>query len=131
METDFRRKVAMLLMQDPRYSEEAYEFISSAVTYTVSKCEKHRHVSGAELLDGIRELAVGQFGVLAKNVLAKWGLIMEEDAGNIVYLLIGAGLLGESEEDSPDDFKTGRTLFPETPVVRSPRRKSDKLPFLD
>ncbi|MBR7121076.1 MAG: hypothetical protein IKC94_02410 [Lentisphaeria bacterium] len=131
MESEFSRKVALLKAQDPRFTGEAYHFIADAVTFTVSRLTAHRHVSAAELLDGIRDFAVSRFGAVAAPVLTSWGMEKEDDAGAVVYLLIGAGLLRASENDSPDDFKTGRPLMPGMPLIRSVRRKTDKLPFID
>lgn len=131
MESEFDRKVALLLEQDPRFTAEAYYFISEAVAFTVSRLSARRHVSAAELLDGIREFAAVKFGAVSSQVLASWGMIKEDDAGAVVYLLIGAGLLRASESDSPEDFATGRVLVPGIPVIRTVRRKSDKLPFID
>ena len=131
MESEFTRKVALLEAQDPRFAGEAYSFISEAVTFTVSRLSAHRHVSAAELLDGIREFAIARFGAVASAVLSSWGMEKEDDAGAVVYLLIGVGLLRASENDSPDDFKTGLPLMPVLSPIRSVRRKSDKLPFID
>ena len=68
----------MLAEQDPRFAIDAYYFISEAVAYTVSRLSARRHVSAAELLDGIREFASAKFGVVASNVLARWGMIKED-----------------------------------------------------
>ena len=131
MESDFDRKVALILAGDKRYDAKAYRFVAEAVTYTVSRCGAHRHVSAQELLEGARQLAFSKFGRVAVLVLAGWGIKLDDDIGAVVYLLIGVGLLGESKDDSPEDFKTGQSFFPEMPPVRSIRSKTDKLPFID
>ncbi|MBO5668176.1 MAG: hypothetical protein J6S43_03530 [Lentisphaeria bacterium] len=131
MESEFDRKVALLMARDPRFAGEAYYFISEAVAFTVSKLKSRRHVSAVELLDGIRQFAVTKYGAVAAEVMKHWGMVKEDDAGEVVYLLIGAGLLRASESDSPDDFRTGKLLIPAAPVIRCVRRKSDKLPFID
>lgn len=131
METEFERKVAALLKREPRYRGEAYFFIADAVNFTVSEQKKSGHVSAAQLLDGIRKFAGQKFGVVAADVLAEWGMADESDAGEVVYLLIGAGLLRASEDDRREDFDTGRPLFPPPPVCRVVRRKSDELPLID
>ena len=131
MESEFDRKVALLAAREPRFNAEVYGFISEAVAFTVSKLARKRHVSAAELLDGIREFGTARFGVVASQVLASWGLTHESQAGEIVYLLIGVGLLRASEDDSPEEFQTGKSLFPAIPVIRSVRRKSDILPFIN
>ena len=130
MESEFDRKVALLIARDPSFSAEAYSFVSDAVAFTVSKLDKHRHVSAAELLDGIRLFAYEKFGAVASFVLSSWGMNKEDDAGRVVYLLISVGLLRASEDDSPEEFKTGVPLFPAVPAIRVVRRKSDHLPFI-
>lgn len=130
MESEFDRKVALLLTRENRFPADAYRFISEAVAFTVSHLDKRRHVTAAELLDGIREFALEKFGAVAASVMSSWGVVKEDDAGTVVYLLIGVGLLRASEDDSPEDFQTGRPLFPDCPAIRMVRRKSDQLPFI-
>lgn len=131
MESEFDRKVAALVKKEPRYRPEAYYFVAEAVNFTVARREQAGHVSAAELLDGMRDFAAGKYGVVGQIVLNDWGLITEADAGEAVYLLIGVGLLRASEDDRPEDFATGRPLFPRLPMFRAVRRKSDVLPFID
>ena len=131
MESEFDRKVAALVKKEPRYQSEAYYFVSEAVNFTVARLERSGHVSAGELLDGIRDFTLGKFGAVGSIVLNDWGLIAEADAGEVVYLLIGVGLLRASEDDRPEDFNTGRPLFLKLPTYRSVRRRSDVLPFID
>jgi len=93
-----------MVKKDHRYAQEAYEFISAGLAYTVQKAEEPRHVTGKELCEGLRELAVDEFGVLAHTVLASWGIHRTEDFGEIVFNLIAAGLFGKTETDSREDF---------------------------
>ena len=97
-------RVRQLLEQDKRYAREAYEFISDALTHTVSKRPRRRHVTGAELSDGIREYALAQFGPLARQVLRNWGVTSTSDFGEIVYNLIAADVMGKSEGDRREHF---------------------------
>lgn len=131
METEFDRKILQLLSHEPRYSSEAYYFIAEAVNFTVDKQQRQGHVSAAELLCGVREFAIRQYGVVAVNVLSSWGMHQESDVGNVVYLLIGAGLLKASEDDSPEDFDTGNELFYRQEPLKTVRIKKDTLPFID
>ena len=91
--------------KDPRYHAEAYLFILSALNFSVAKLEKHRHVTGQELSEGIRLYAVDQFGAMARQVLEHWGIRETEDFGNIVFNLIDVKLLSKTETDSIDDFR--------------------------
>ena len=66
--------------------------------------EEHRHVSGPELLHGLREHALREFGPLAATVLENWGVTRCEDVGEMVFQLIEVGAFGKSDEDCPQDF---------------------------
>ncbi|MFH1231945.1 MAG: Minf_1886 family protein [Planctomycetota bacterium] len=94
-----------ILKNDSRYQREAYNFVFEALEYTLKQIGKHRHISGGELLDGIHNYALQQFGPLAKMVFNKWGVYRTDDFGEIVFNLVDAGLLGKTEDDSKDDFK--------------------------
>ena len=108
---EFYTKVDKIILQDTRYSSDAYEFINDAVIYTVKTCEKNRkegessHVSGFELLDGVREYALKEFGPMAYNVFCEWGLFDGMAVGNIVFNMIEHKLLSRNENDSIKDFE--------------------------
>jgi uncharacterized repeat protein (TIGR04138 family) len=93
-----------ILMSDSRYKLEAYVFVINALDYTMSRLKRRGHVTGPELLDGIRHLAKREFGPMARSVLENWGITRTADFGEIVFILIGAGLFGKTEEDSIADF---------------------------
>ena len=92
-------------LADGRYSKYAWRFVLSGVEAIVSGRRHAGHISGAELLEGLRVAATGQFGPMAKEVLNYWGIYTTRDIGNIVYGLIDAGLLEKSEDDSIEDFE--------------------------
>lgn len=104
-ELDFFKVIERVVEKDPRYKSEAYLFLMAALNFTVSRLEKPRHVTGQELLDGIRRYAIEQFGPLARTVLEHWGVYATEDFGNMVFNMIDAKLLSKTEEDSIEDFK--------------------------
>ncbi len=96
-----------ILARDPRYTFQAYAFVRAGLDYTVRRLEKPRHVSGQELLDGIREFALAEFGPMAKTVLNGWGVARTDDIGEIVFNMVESGLLGKTEKDSRADFANG------------------------
>ena len=114
-----------ILQRDPRYAAAAYLFVRDALNHTVKQLQKPRHVSGQELLDGIREYAIEQFGPLSMRVLSEWGIHTCTDFGHIVFNLVEEGLLGKTENDSLDDFSAGydfhdafeKPFCPPTPVA--------------
>ena len=96
------------------YPPEAYEFVQHGLAHTVrkihgasaEKLEKGcRHVSGAELCEGIRELALNRWGLLARTVLARWNVRRTVDFGNIVFAMVHAGFMQTTEQDTLDDFR--------------------------
>ena len=108
----FTEAVEQIVAQDPRYDGEAYFFVREALDYTVKMLQKptrgpKRHVSGQELLDGIRAYALQEYGPMALTLLSAWGIGRTEDFGEIVFNLVEAGKLGRTEEDSKEDFANG------------------------
>lgn len=87
-----------------RYDERAYLFVLAAIEFLQSRLEARRHVTGAELAWACRDFAVRQFGLLAPEVLAFWGIRKTEDYGSIVFILVRAGLLSTQATDREEDF---------------------------
>jgi uncharacterized repeat protein (TIGR04138 family) len=104
LEKDIRGRI---LKKDPRYAIEAYRFIYEALDHTIRKFGERRHVSGRELIDGIRDLSLELFGPLGKTVFLTWGIRRTEDFGEIVFNLVDAGLMSKNESDTREDFKDG------------------------
>ena len=105
-----RQRLKAVIESDPRFKLGAYLFVSEAVGYTMAKCRDEEgigHISGQELLEGIREHALQQFGPLTLDVLQDWGVSSCEDFGAIVFNMVEHRLLGASENDSAEDFKNG------------------------
>jgi uncharacterized repeat protein (TIGR04138 family) len=101
---EFWLAVKRIRAADGRYAPDAYAFVVEALDYTVRAVGERRHVSAAELVDGLRRAACERYGMLAFDVLERWGLTTGSDVGEIVYQLIDAGLLSRREEDSREEF---------------------------
>jgi uncharacterized repeat protein (TIGR04138 family) len=93
-----------LLAKDPRFKPEAYVFVHDALGHTWSRLDVHRHVTGRELLDGIKDLALQRYGPMARAVLNSWGVHTTDDIGAIVFNMVNADLLSKTDEDRIDDF---------------------------
>ena len=109
---EYKVKIRDIVKEDSRYGKGAYEFVGHALNVTVEKiieAEKgqHRHISGQELLEGIRIFALDQFGPMTFTVLSEWGLKATIDFGHIVFNMIDHELLSRTEEDSLEDFYYG------------------------
>ena len=96
-----------IITKDGRYTAQAYIFVREGLDHTVKTLDKPRHVSGTELLDGMRAYALQEFGPVTKRVLSEWGINECVDFGHIVFNLVEEGLLGKTEEDSIEDFMGG------------------------
>jgi len=110
-DSKFQDGVRRIRGRDPRFHPRAYAFVAEGVTHTARRIReregRRRHISGRELLEGLRELVLLQFGPLSFEVLREWGVSRTECFGTIVFHLVEEGLLGASEEDSPEDFAGG------------------------
>jgi uncharacterized repeat protein (TIGR04138 family) len=101
---DFYEIVDSICLKDSRYKPDSYEFVMQALSFTQKKINRDGHITGKELLEGIRELALEQFGPMAKTVITHWGISKTEDFGNIVFNMIEKSLLSKTEADSIGDF---------------------------
>ena len=111
-EINFDENVEVILTKDPRYAREAYGFVREALDYTQKLIGKEnrgqvRHITGQELLDGIRQFALNQFGPMVVTVLEEWGIHNSRDFGEIVFNMVEIGLLAKTENDNRDDFNNG------------------------
>src|SRR5437899_7712312 len=106
----FAEALEAVITNDPRYHRDGYIFLRDALDFTTKQQKKIkgvsvRHVTGPELLDGVRQYALKEFGPMVMTVFDSWGIHSCEDIGHMVFNLIGAGVFGKTEEDSIDDFK--------------------------
>lgn len=131
---NFDEALDLIVQKDPRFHRDAYIFLREALDHTQklvnksSKSEKGdkaekaearaamgddstsgkvRHVSGQELLAGIRAYALEQFGPMTLTVLNEWGIRQCEDFGELVFNMVENHLLAKTKKDSRDDFKGG------------------------
>ena len=111
-EVSFEQVLTEIQAKDPRYQRDAYLFVREALDHTQHAIAKDgrrriRHVTGQELLAGIRAFALDQFGPMAKTLLTEWGVRCCEDFGEIVFNMIEVGWLAKTEKDSRADFHDG------------------------
>ena len=110
---DFAEIVGLICKEDTRFDRKAYDFIRLGLDHTVkelknkessSRAGRSRHVSGPELLEGLRVYALEQFGPLTKTVLESWGIRRCADFGDIVFNLIEYNVFSKTENDRKEDF---------------------------
>src|SRR5437764_5991191 len=103
-----------VVRRDPRYAYEAYEFLFEALKHTQHQLgrvppptaapDEDYHVTGPELLDGVRDLALREFGLMARTVFRVWGIGATGDFGELVFNLVEAGLMSKTSDDDRLDF---------------------------
>jgi uncharacterized repeat protein (TIGR04138 family) len=111
-DSSFDQHFARIQAMDPRFHRDAYVFVRDALDLTQKALHKEnrrrgKHVSGQELLGGIREHALQLFGPMAKTVLEEWGVTRCEDFGDIVFNLIAVDWFAKTSKDSRADFAGG------------------------
>lgn len=101
---ELREHIKDIAARDGRYRPEAFYFISEAIAATAKWLREGKlpendtgpsrgadgeyHVSGRELLAGIRKLATERWGSMAQSVLGHWGVHRTEDFGEIVFTMV-------------------------------------------
>ena len=91
--------------RNPRFHDSAYVFVLSALHFVLGRLPEARHISGSELTEGVRDLALERFGPMARTVLEHWGIRATADVGHIVFALVDAGILIKQDEDTLTDFE--------------------------
>lgn len=107
---NFQEVIELIRKEDPRYEAGGYLFLRQALDFTLGRIRKeekrsgHRHVTGRELCEGIRNFALEQYGPMARTLLENWGIYRTEDFGQMVFNLVEYGIFGKTETDSLEDF---------------------------
>jgi uncharacterized repeat protein (TIGR04138 family) len=108
-------KLEEVVRRDPRYAYEAYEFVFAALAHTQRMLgrlppqdatpDQDHHVSGRQLLEGVRDLALREYGLMARTVFHLWGIDRTGDFGEIVFNLVEANLMSKTDQDNRRDFQ--------------------------
>lgn len=93
-----------LAERNPRFDGRAYLFLLSALQQVMEELDEPRHISGRELSEGVRDLAMEQWGPMARTVLGHWGIHSTDDLGDVVFALVDCGILVKQDGDSREDF---------------------------
>ena len=109
---EFTAIVVLICKEDSRFDRKAYTLVREALDHTVKELRrksperagKSQHITGGELLHGIRSYALEQYGPLTKTVLNLWGVTRCADFGDIVFNLIEYNIFSKTENDRREDF---------------------------
>jgi uncharacterized repeat protein (TIGR04138 family) len=105
---DFAEAVDQLTQENSRYHRDAFFFLREALDHTVKMRKRQLgeggHVNGPQLCEGIRQLALKQFGPMVPTVFAYWGVERTDDFGAMVWQMIDLGVFGKTDNDTREDF---------------------------
>lgn len=103
-------KLEREIRRDGRYPPEAFEFLHHGLELATKRRHgdepgpQQRHVTGQELCEALRVLAIERWGPLALEVLRRWNIRTTRDFGEMVYLMIRLRMMGKQESDDISDF---------------------------
>lgn len=140
----FEEALDQILVKEQRYHRDAYLFLREALDHTRKMLERdvksprtpaprvvitEQHVTGQELLEGIRELALQNFGPMAMTVFEEWGVRNCQDFGEMVFIMVENNLLKKTEKDSRADFENGydfdgafrQPFLPQSKLTQKPK----------
>lgn len=136
---DFDEVVSLICKEDGRFDRKGYNFVRQGLDHTVKDLRKKDskragrslHVTGPELLDGLRAYALEQYGPMAITVLESWGIKRCTDFGDIVFNLIEYNVFSKTDQDRREDFSETYTfddafIKPFLPARPSSRGKAAK-----
>lgn len=95
------------------YPPEAYRFLENGLSFTAKRIhgesggeqsQDSRHISGAQLSEGLREYALQEYGLFARFVLERWRITRTRDFGEMVYAMIEAEIMRKTDDDAITDF---------------------------
>ncbi len=95
------------------YPAEAFAFLQRGLAFSAKRIHGDpqpdqtagsRHISGAQLAEGLRDYAIEEYGLLARFMLGRWRITRTRDFGEMVYALIEARDMSKNDTDSITDF---------------------------
>lgn len=117
------KSMEQVIREDGRYPPAAFAFLHEGLSRAVRAVHgedaparaqvaaaagmdrPRHHVSGQQLCQALRRLAIERWGLLARTVLHRWNIHSTTDFGKMVYLLVDWGFMRTSEGDSIEDFR--------------------------
>ncbi len=102
------------IAKETNYPPDAFLFVQRGLDYTVRRAhgemdedQEHssRHVSGEQLCLGLRDLALDEYGLLARTVLKRWNIHSCADFGRIVFAMVDAKMMQKTDDDTIADFE--------------------------
>jgi uncharacterized repeat protein (TIGR04138 family) len=108
-----RKSLEQVVEEYGHFPIEAFEFVRHGLSYAVQqvhgdvegKPEAACHISGKQLSTGLRDYALMRYGVMARAVMAHWGIHRTMDFGRIVFAMVDSKLMFKTDHDDIRDFE--------------------------
>jgi uncharacterized repeat protein (TIGR04138 family) len=125
-----KKTIEEVIHEDGRYRVEAFGFLHEGLAKAVQNVYEEpegpgHHVTGQQLCESLRALAIERYGMMAPAVLRWWGVRESIDFGQMVYLLIKHGLMRKTDEDNIEDFRDVFSLDRDFDVAGEIRLKEE------
>ncbi len=104
MSERLERSIEELAREHKRFAPGAYLLVFDGLERALTRLPARRHVTPRELVEGIRDVALEQWGFMARAVLEAWNVRATADFGDIVFSLIERGLLVAGDDDDRAQF---------------------------
>ncbi|KKQ56709.1 MAG: hypothetical protein US74_C0012G0032 [Parcubacteria group bacterium GW2011_GWA2_38_13] len=87
----------------------AYKFLHDSLCWASKRIAQKQgvrvgHITAKELSLGFRDLAIREFGCMALTVIESWKIHSTRNIGEMVFELVGKGIMGLSNSDRESDF---------------------------
>ena len=105
MSERLERSIEELARTDRRYPPAAYMVVFEGLECALARLPARRHVTPRELVEGVREAALKQWGLLARTVLESWNVRTSGAIGDLVFNLIERKLLVAGADDNRTQFE--------------------------
>ena len=105
MSERLEKSIEELARADRRYPPAAYMLVFEGLESALAKLPARRHVTPRELVDGVRQAALDQWGFMARSVLESWNITNTGEIGDLVFNLIDKKLLVAGADDNRAQFE--------------------------
>ena len=99
-------KLFQYLLRHPeiKFPHAACRYVCDCVYRTLKEVGESRHVTAFEVLETFRKRSLKDFGPWTAEILAEWHISSPLHVGEIVFLLVNAGILAANNDDKLSDF---------------------------
>ena len=116
----FTEALDSIVAHDPRYARDAYVFLRDSLDFTTKQQKKIkgatvRHVAGPELLEGVRQYALREFGPMVMTVFEPASKLLQNSQLAPYFLVVGRAAIWLAPSELRARFYQGLDLVHQAP----------------